>query len=187
MNTTRKFLVLGLLILALLIPQTAQAAGPKDDKVIFGSNYTLAEGETLNGDLVVFGGNVTLERDSTVNGDVVAMGGRVSVDGTINGNLVAMGGYLEIKSHANINGEVTALGSSVERYEDAQISGNIVTSDDIPFEFNFPAQLQMPNKIPQTLGFWHAPLATGLWFMFQLLIWTGVAILVTLFFQTHYV
>ncbi len=183
MNTTRKLLVLGLLILALLIPQSAQAAGPKDDKVIFGSNYTLHEGETLNGDLVVFGGNVTLERDSTVNGDVVAMGGRVSVDGTINGDLVAMGGYLEIKSQAHINGEVTALGSGIERSEEAQINGNIVTSGDIPLELNFPTKLDIPDKTPRIFSFWHAPLAAGLWFLFQLLIWTGVTILVVLFFQ----
>ena len=183
MNTTRKLLILGLLILAVIIPQTTQASGLMDDKVVFGGNYTLAEGETLNGDLVVFGGNVTLERDSTVNGDVVIMGGSADVDGTINGDLVAMGGYLKVNCYATINGELTALGSSLEHSEEAQIKGNIVTSEDIPFEFDFPTQFHIPNKIPQTLGFMHAPLATGLWFLFRLLIWTGVAILVILFFQ----
>ena len=183
MKTNRKILILALLIIALLIPQTAQAAGDKDDKVIFGSNYTLSEGETLNGDLVVFGGNVTLETDTTVNGDVVVMGGRISADGTINGSLVAMGGYLEIKPHANINGEVVTLGGGLERSEEAQISGNIVTSDDIPLEFNFSENVQVSPKASQFSHFWHAPMAMGIWFLFQLLIWTGVAILVVLFFQ----
>ncbi|MBS1250658.1 MAG: hypothetical protein MAG431_02252 [Chloroflexi bacterium] len=180
---TRKFLVLGLLILALLFPQAAQAAGPKDDKVIFGSNFTLYEGETQDGDLVVFGGNVTLERDTTVNGDVVVLGGRVSVDGTVNGDLVALGGYLDVKSQANINGELTALGGGLERSEEAQINGNIVTSGDVPFEFDFPTDWRIPDNTNRLFSFWHAPLAAGFWFLFRLLIWTGVAILVTLFFQ----
>ena len=182
-TTTRKFLILGLLILAILIPQTAQAASPKDDKVIFGGNYTLYEGDTLNGDLVVFGGTATLEEGSTVNGDVVVIGGRVMADGTVNGDLVGLGGYLVVESNAHVNGELVALGSGIERSEESQVTGNIVTSEDIPFEFDFPTNLQFPQRTPQVFTYWEAPLAKIFWFFFRLLIWTGVAILVILFFQ----
>ncbi len=183
MKTTYKLLLLTLLIAAILIPQAAQASGLMDDKVVFGGNYTLSEGETLNGDLVVFGGNATIERGSTVNGDVVIMGGSADIDGTINGTLVSMGGYLKIKANAQINGELTALGSSIERSEEAQINGNIVTSEDIPFEFDFPRGITMPKQFSQAFQYTHNPLTSGAWFLFQVLIWTGAAILLTLFFQ----
>lgn len=183
MKTTQKILVFALFIVAILIPQTTQASGFMDDKVVFGGNYTLEEGETLNGELVVFGGNATLERETTVNGDVVVFGGSANVDGTINGDLVAMGGYLEIEDHAQINGQLTAFGSSIERSEEAEINGNIVTTEDIPFEFNFPNGVTMPSQLPHMLHYAHVPLISGGWFLFKILIWTGIAILAILFFQ----
>ena len=84
MKKITQILIFVLVISALLIPSTVSASGFRDDKVIFGGNFTLNEGETLNGDLVVFGGNVNLRTSSTVNGDTVVLGGNVSVDGTIN-------------------------------------------------------------------------------------------------------
>ena len=91
MKKITRNLILVLLISAVLIPTTVSASGFKDDKVVFGGNFILDSGETLNGDLVVFGGNVILKTSSTVNGDTVVMGGNITSNGTINGNLVASG------------------------------------------------------------------------------------------------
>ena len=91
MNRITKILILILLLGALLIPASVHASSFEGDKVIFGSNYILREGETLNGDLIVFGGNVTLEDSSIVNGDTVIFGGNLTSNGTINGDLVGRG------------------------------------------------------------------------------------------------
>ena len=55
MKKLTRILVLVLLLSAVLIPTTVSASGFNDDKVIFGGNFILEPGETLNGDLVVFG------------------------------------------------------------------------------------------------------------------------------------
>jgi len=58
-----------LLLLALLIVPTASihAQTPNnDDVVLFGQNYTLEEGETLNGSLAVFGGNIDIKEGAEV-------------------------------------------------------------------------------------------------------------------------
>src|SRR5512138_3808973 len=66
----------GLLLILLLLAPAApayarEAAGAtRDGKVIFGEDYVLKDGETLDGDLVVFGGNVSLESGSVVRGSV---------------------------------------------------------------------------------------------------------------------
>ncbi len=60
------FLLL-LVVLALSLMAFRQAGlslqGPAD-KLVLGSNYTLGEDETLNGNLIVMGGNATLETGS---------------------------------------------------------------------------------------------------------------------------
>lgn len=183
MKTFSRILILLLLITAVLIPTTAFASGIKDDKVVFGGNYTLDSGETLNGDLVVFGGNVILESSSTVNGDTVIMGGNVTTDGTINGNLVALGGLVELQSQAQVNGDLTVLGSSYDQADGAEISGNIVTEENIPFEFNLPSQIGLFNGKVPVPEFRHLPFVSTSWFFFRVLIWTGLAVLITLFIQ----
>ena len=65
------------LLLALALPGTAYARGLFEDKVVFGGNFTLESGETLDGALLVFGGTADLESGSTVAKDVVVMGGTV--------------------------------------------------------------------------------------------------------------
>ena len=74
---TKLLSVLALLALLLIpvSPAFALELGPYDGgPVIFGGNYTLKSGDTLNGDLVVFGGNVTIEEDALVEGSIVVPG-----------------------------------------------------------------------------------------------------------------
>lgn len=183
MKNITRFIILLLLITAVIIPATASASGFADDKVVFGGNFTLRSGEVLNGDLVVLGGNIVLEASSTVNGDTVVLGGNVTSNGTINGNLVAMGGIVELLDQARINGDLTVLGSSYEQAEGAVISGNIITEEYVPFEFNWPARIASFDGNFPAFQFQQLPFVSASWFLFRILIWTGLAILITLFIQ----
>jgi cytoskeletal protein CcmA (bactofilin family) len=183
MKKLTRILIFVLLISAILIPSTVSASGFRDDKVIFGGNFTLDSGETLHGDLVVFGGNVILETSSTVNGDTVVMGGNVTSNGTINGNLVALGGIVELQEEARVIGDLTVLGSSFEQASGAYISGTIVTGENIPFDFNLPSDIGLFEGDFPVFQFRELPFVSASWFFFQVLIWTGLAVLVALFFQ----
>jgi hypothetical protein len=183
MKTITRILIFILLITVIMIPATASASGLMDDKVIFGGNFTLTEGEELNGDLVVFGGNVVLEISSVVNGDTVVMGGNVTSNGTINGNLVALGGVVNLQEEARVNGDLTVLGGNYEQANSAYISGNIVTEQSIPFEFTMPDNVGFLNGDIPAFRFQQLPFVSASWFFFRILIWTGIAILIALFIQ----
>ncbi len=183
MKNITRFVLLLLLIAAVIIPTTVTASGFSDDKVVFGGNFTLGPGEVLNGDLVVLGGNIVLEDSSTVNGDTVVLGGNVTSNGIINGNLVAMGGIVRFLDQAQVNGDLIVLGSSYEQADGATISGNIITEENIPFEFNWPTRIALLDGNFPASQFQRLPLASASWFLFRILIWTGLAILMTLFIQ----
>lgn len=183
MKTITRILILLLLVCTVVLPTTAFAAGNNDDKVIFGGNYTLQEGETLNGDLVVFGGNVILETDSTINGDAVVFGGNVTSNGTVNGNLVALGGIVTLGSEAQVNGDLTVVGSSFNQDPSARISGNIITEDSVPFDFQLPKNLGLFEGGLPRVQLNQFPFVSPAWFFFRVLIWTGLAVLIALFIQ----
>ncbi len=183
MKTITRILILLLLASTIIIPSTAFASGFEDDKVIMGGNYILEEGETLNGNLVVFGGNVTLKTNSTVNGDTVVLGGSVTSNGTINGNLVVLGGIVTLQSAARVNGDLTVLGSSIEQDPGAMISGNIVTEQNIPFDFKTPKSFGFFKGDFPRVQFPQLPFVAAAWFVFRIFIWTGLAVLITLFAQ----
>jgi len=183
MKNITRFVILILLIAAVIIPTTVTASGFSDDKVVFGGNFSLGSDEVLNGDLIVLGGNIVLETSSTINGDTVVLGGNVSSDGTINGNLVAMGGIVEFLDQAQVNGDLIVLGSSYEQAEGAVISGNIITEENIPFEFNLPERIALFEGNFPASQLQQLPLVSAPWFLFRILIWTGLAILMTLFIK----
>lgn len=124
-----KFWLVVLLLLALMAPlAVVSAQGPgTGGKVIFGSNYTLASGETLYGDLLVFGGNVDLQQDSTVTGDVAVLGGSVDIDGAVEGNVSVLGGSLRLGSTAVVEGDVSSIGGSIARDPAAEIKGESIS------------------------------------------------------------
>ena len=183
MKKFTRFICLVLLIAAVVIPSTASASGFADDKVIFGGNFTLRSGEDLNGDLVVFGGNIILEESSIVNGDTVILGGNVTSNGTIKGNLVALGGTVELQEQARIDGDLTVLGSSYEQAQGAVIYGNIITEENIPFEFSWSDSFGLFDGNYPAFQLQRLPFVSASWFFFRILIWTGLAILLALFIQ----
>jgi pyruvate/2-oxoglutarate dehydrogenase complex dihydrolipoamide acyltransferase (E2) component len=183
MKTITRILILTLLILAVIIPSTVSASDLKDDKVIFGGNFTLNSGESLDGDLVVFGGNVVLESASTVNGDTVVFGGNIYSNGAVNGNLIALGGFVELGDKAQVNGDLTVLGSSYDQAEGAVITGNIITEETVPFEFEWPSRIALLDGKFEPSAFQTLPIVSTSWFFFRILIWTGLAVLMALFIQ----
>lgn len=148
MKTIRWITLLAVIASAFLVPASALAQGStlipdKDDKVIFGGNFTLTAGQELDGDLISFGGNLTLEEGSQLNGDLVSMGGNVEAAGVVTGDLVAMGSNVELTDTALIEGSLALLGSSFERASGAQVNGDVVTNSDslnlnIPFVPDVP-------------------------------------------------
>ncbi len=183
MKTITRFILLLLLITAVLIPTTASASGFSDDKVVFGGNFTLGSSEVLDGDLVVLGGNIILEAGSIVNGDSVVLGGNVTSNGTINGNLIAIGGIVELRDKARVNGDLTVLGGTFDQAASAAISGNIITEENVPFEFTWPERIGLFDGNFPEMQFQQLPFVSASWFFFRILIWTGLAILIALFIQ----
>ncbi|MBS3752065.1 MAG: polymer-forming cytoskeletal protein [Anaerolineales bacterium] len=185
MKRHNKLILWVILLLVFLIPISTQASELGEDKVIFGGNFTLLSGETLDGDLVIFGGNASLEEDTTVNGDVAVLGGRVQVNGIIRGDLVALGGFVELESKAVVLGNLTVLGSNIEESEGAVIQGTMVTHTDLPTEVTLPSIVQLSRGTFPRTRLRRNPFLSLSWFFFKVLVWAGLAVLATLFLKTQ--
>lgn len=122
-----KFIIILLsLLLMLTFAAPAFAQGPfSGGKVVFGDNFTLKSGQTLDGDLAVFGGNVTTEPDSMVKGDMIVFGGNVTANGTVDGDVAAIGGNVTI--NGRVNGDIGSMGGNVTVSESATVEGDIAT------------------------------------------------------------
>ncbi len=118
------------MLLLLLLPVAPAYAlnSHLDGRVVFGQNFTLKSGETLDGDLVVFGGQVTVEENATVKGNVVVIGGSLVMDGSSTGDAVVIGGLMTMGNKSFVAGNVTTIGGSLQRAEGAQVGGQIVTN-----------------------------------------------------------
>jgi cytoskeletal protein CcmA (bactofilin family) len=106
--------------------QAVAAKGPVfDGQVIFGQLYTLASGETLNGDLLVFGGSAVIEQGATVKGNAVVFGGDLEINGDVTGDAAVFGGTIKLGATAHVYGNVSIIGSTLERADGAQVDGQI--------------------------------------------------------------
>ena len=138
-----------------------QAQDPGSDVVRFGEDYTLDEGETLNGSLVVFGGNIdilaeatvndsvaifggdiVIDEDAVINGDIAVFGGKLTVSGQINGNVFLMGAQAFLNVSALVDGDIATFGGQVSQEPGAQITGDVTNntppSVDVPGTPNIP-------------------------------------------------
>ncbi len=150
MKVTKVLISLSLwLVLALALPGPALAADGSakglPDEFVFGENYTLAGGETLDGNLWVFGGNATLEEGSTVTGDVMVFGGNLIADGTIEGDVNMTGGSVMLGSTAVVQGDVNVTGGSLNRDSGARVEGSVNENFRGPFRFSMPRGLRLPG------------------------------------------
>lgn len=144
----KKLTTLFVLLALLLIPTSAvlaQDPGGSGDVFLFGQNYTLESGETLNGNAAVIGGNISVEEDAKVNGDLVLVGGNLKLDGsatgdvvlvggnltvsdTVGGNIVVVGGQILLTESAVVEGDVTTMGGQVNKEPGAEVKGNTVNN-----------------------------------------------------------
>ena len=187
---TKLFSVLALLALLLIpvSPAFALELGPYDGgPVIFGGNYTLKSGETLNGDLVVFGGNVSIEEDALVEGSVVVFGGNVTMDGTMQGDLVIFGGAGSLGSKSVVEGDLVTVGGSVSRADGSVVKGEITNEPAIeipaPTIPDVPAVPVVPSVPQSPDGFNFNPIGSAFSTLLFAVVLGGLAMLLILFMQ----
>jgi hypothetical protein len=188
-HTTKLMTVLVLLALMLIPAVPARALGPYDGgPVIFGGNYTLVSGDTLNGDLVVFGGNVTIEADAQVKGSIVIFGGLITLDGAMTGDLVLVGASGSMGEKAVIQGDLVTVGGSLSRADGARIEGQIrndptieIPAPTIPVIPNAPATQIAPNTPPPSDFF--NPFGSAFGVLGQAVLIAALAMLLVLFLR----
>lgn len=157
-NLIRLILILGLLAIPF---HTVYAQDPDGgDIVLFGQNYTVESGETLNGDIAIFGGNIRIEEDAFVDGDIILFGGNLDVDGNIDGDIaliggnvtitgeidgdvVLVGGQANLTSTAVVDGNIAMIGGNLNKEEGAKITGNV--TNNAPPIFDVPDAPNPPN------------------------------------------
>lgn len=200
-NTTTRII----LLLALLLLPTSRvyAQNPNGDVIRFGEDYTLAEGETLQGSIAVFGGNIEIQQDATVdgdialfggnlmveesaiiNGDIAMFGGNITITGTVNGDIVIFGGQVLLTSTAVVDGNIATIGGQVSQEPGASITGDVTNNTpptiDVPDVPN-PADPTVPNpnvSVNVENPFWNLMGALG-----QAIVVAGIGMLLTLFLQ----
>jgi hypothetical protein len=192
---TKLLTILALLTLLLIPTSSARALGPLDGgPVIFGGNYTLASGETLNGDLVVFGGNVNIEEEAEVKGSIIIFGGNVVLNGTMTGDLVLIGGSGSMGGKAVVEGDLVTVGGTVSRAEGARVEGEVLNDPTIeipvPTIPDVPAVPDVPNvpdlpvipSVTEARG-WDNPVGSAFGVLGQAVLMASLAMLLSLFLR----
>ncbi|PWT82309.1 MAG: hypothetical protein C5B57_08870 [Blastocatellia bacterium] len=87
------------------------------------------------GDRVRFGGNVTVQEGEEVRGDAVAIGGSVNINGRVSGDAVSVGGSLMLGPHADVDGDAVVIGGSLKRDPGARVGGKVVDVGAGNFDF----------------------------------------------------
>jgi hypothetical protein len=159
MNRQRFFWLTLLLAVGLLLPAApvlANASPPEDDGiVVWNEDYTLEEGERLNGNLVVFNGDVTLEIDSYVNGSVITWNGSAEVEGTVNGDVVVSSGDIYLGDGALVEGNVVcSWDCDLEQAEGARVEGVYTEGDPLKGLYIDPRNGIPIPSIPSPARFW---------------------------------
>jgi hypothetical protein len=125
MKTLLKITSIILLLSLVILPvqSVSAASGVMDGKVIIGQAFTLASGETLDGDLLVFGGSATIEAGAVVNGNAVVFGGSLTVNGEVKGDAAVVGGSANLGAASHVYGNLSTVGSTLDKAEGAQVDG----------------------------------------------------------------
>ncbi|HSY70566.1 MAG TPA: polymer-forming cytoskeletal protein [Edaphobacter sp.] len=116
----RRWSVAVVLLLAATLPAFAKS---DNDRASFGSDITVAEGETV-GDIACMFCDVRVHGD--VKGDVAVMFGRVEVDPghSISGDVAALGADLVLGEGATVGGDVALAAGDANVAEGATIHGS---------------------------------------------------------------
>ena len=147
MKIAGKLFVIALLAALVLLPlQVAQARGLNDGP-IFGGNYTLKSGDTLNEDLVVFGGSVSIEKNARVNGSIILVGGSLTLDGEVSQDVVVVGGAVQLGAETHIHGKLITYGAPVNRDQGAMVDSGVIDNPTRPESPVSPAAPILPLLI----------------------------------------
>ncbi len=184
-NLTKWLIFASLVVVLFALPARVNAQTPtgttistdNGGKVVFGSAYTLASGETLDGDLVIFGGSVTVEQGATVNGDIGIFGGTLSVSGHVTGSVNALGGSVNLNETAVVDGDVQTMGVVVNQLKGALVQGNVITED--PKNLNLP-QIDVPNPTLPNIGGAFSSVGSVMWALLRALGLGLIALLIAL-------
>jgi len=114
---------------------------PRDD----GSRRRRSRDRDNGNDRVRFGGNVSVEEGEAVSGNAVAIGGSVRVNGEVDGDAVAVGGSVELGPHAVVTGDAVVIGGSLKRDPGAVVNGKVV---DVGNGLNFDFGNWRWNRLP---------------------------------------
>ena len=169
------FSCLFILFTTLALPAQALAGSSNselNDELVFGGNFTLRSGQTLNGDLVVFGGSATLEDGSLVTGSVVLIGGNILINGTVEGSVAGIGGCPTLTSTASVRGDVVTIGCQLSDEEKTRVAGSVRSEEDA----FFPIRFELGRSFP---GVWitHYPTIWGiLGLLFSVFLLSALAI-----------
>lgn len=146
-----------LLIVALIFALPAWQVFADDcgsSRQIFGSEFTLASGQTLDRTLLVFGGQVTIADGAQAQCDIVMYGGNVDIAGEVKGDITAFGGTLTLQDTAQVGGALTTVGGDFTREDGAVVSGGVSQG----FSANTPRFTANP-----IINFLFAVIGAGVW------------------------
>ena len=156
------------------LPQPVLAQSGGNDQVIFGTDFTLNEGEVLEGNLILFSGSATLQKGSTVNGDITVFGGSLDANGIITGSVTSFGGTVNINASAVVNQNVNIIGGKLNKT--GTVKGTINEGPGQVLSIDFIDSLHLSRL-------WVRPNPTEqlLWMTFICLAAAALAALVSLF------
>jgi hypothetical protein len=126
MKIAEKLFSFTLLMALMLLPLQAVQAKGLDEGPIFGSNYTLKSGNTLNDDLIVIGGSISVEKNARVNGSIILIGGSLTLDGEVSQDVVIVGGAVKLGADTHVHGKVITYNAPVNRDLSAVVDGGFV-------------------------------------------------------------
>lgn len=184
MRFSQRCLLLSVIFLIMLTLPSQTFAAPIErglgDEIIFGTSFTLHDGEALNGNLLSFGGDITLEEGSVITGDVVMFGGSLDAGGEIVGGINTFGSIISLLQSANIGSDVIMIGTNFHREDGARIGGKLITENNLQTISNLPFNIVPHLPGIRDLGPWVA--WDWLWFLFRMFLWALLGLLLAMFF-----
>ncbi len=84
-------------------------------QVVSDSNFTLSNGESVDGSLFVLSQNAILAENSSVDGSVVMLCCNLTVEGEVNGDVFLLTGNVKVSRNANVQGDVSILTGNVSK------------------------------------------------------------------------
>ena len=145
---------------------------------IFGENFRLSSGETLNEDLVVIGGSVSIEKNAIVNGSIVLFGGSLTLDGDVSKDVVVLGGAVKLGPETHVKGNLVTFGAVVSRDQGARVDGDVINNPSRP---EIPVISTTPPVVKSSTG----TMANLLTLIGQSIMLALLSMLITMFLPIH--